>query len=61
MSGKTDEQHMRQYLKDMLALKKPDEPVEEVLAVFCERYGLSMRECRAIYERLVAKSQAAEK
>jgi hypothetical protein len=61
MSSRTDEPHMRQYLKDMLASKSPDQPVEEVLTVFCERYGVSMRECKAIYGRLAAKGGIVEK
>jgi hypothetical protein len=59
--GRTDEQHMRRYLKDMIASKPVDQPVEEVLAVFCERYGVSLRECRVIYGRLVAEGEVSGK
>ena len=60
MSDKTDK-HMIQELKERLKEKKPDEPVEKILTVFCERTGVSMNTCRVYYKRLVEKGEIKEK
>lgn len=52
-----DEKHSKEALKEMLAQRKRDQPVEEVLAIFCERYGLSLSECRSYYDELVKKGE----
>lgn len=56
-----DEKHTREALKDMIAQRSPNVPVEEVLVIFCERYGLSMEACRKVYMELVAKGEIKEK
>ncbi len=60
MSDKIDK-HMIQELKERLKEKKPDEPVEKILTVFCERTGISMNTCRVYYKRLVEKGEIKEK
>jgi hypothetical protein len=60
MSDKTDK-HMIQELKESLKEKKPDEPVEKILTVFCERTGISMNTCRVYYKQLVEKGEVKEK
>ncbi len=60
MSDKTDK-HMIEELKETLKEKKPDEPVEKILTVFCERTGVSMNACRVYYKRLVEKGEIKEK
>jgi hypothetical protein len=61
MSEKIDKQHKIQELKDMIKDRKPGEPVEEVLAVYCQRHGLSMDSCRIYYKQLVEKGEIKEK
>lgn len=60
MSDKIDK-HMIQELKERIKEKKPDEPVEKILTVFCERTGVSMNTCRVYYKRLVEKGEIKEK
>ncbi len=60
MSGKTDK-HLIQELKEKIKTKKPDEPVEKILTVFCERTGVSMDVRRIYYEQLVKKGEIKEK
>jgi predicted solute-binding protein len=60
MSDKTDK-HMIQELKEKIKEKKPDEPVEKILTVFCERTGISMESCRVYYNNLVEKGEIKEK
>ena len=60
MNDKTDK-HMIQELKESLKEKKPDEPVEKILTVFCERTGISMKSCRVYYKQLVEKGEVKEK
>ncbi len=45
----------------MVKEKKPDEPVEKILTVFCERHGVSMNTCRVYYKQLVEKGEIKEK
>ncbi len=56
-----DKEHSLEALREMISERKPSEPVEEVLTVFCQRYGLSMVTCRAFYDELVAKGKIEEK
>jgi len=60
MSDKIDK-HLIQELKERVKEKKPDEPVEKILTVFCERTGVSMNTCRVYYKRLVEKGEIKEK
>jgi hypothetical protein len=60
MSDKIDK-HLIQELKERVKEKKPDEPVEKILTVFCERTGVSMDTCRVYYKRLVEKGEIKEK
>jgi len=60
MSDKIDK-HLIQELKERIKEKKPDEPVEKILTVFCERTGVSMNTCRVYYKRLVEKGEIKEK
>ena len=60
MSSKIDE-HMIQELKEKLKEKKPDEPIEKTLAVFCERTGASMNDCRICYEELIKRGEIKKK
>ena len=52
MSNKLDK-HLVQELKEMIKEKKPDEPVEKILTVFCASTGISMNTCRVYYKQLV--------
>jgi len=60
MSDKLDK-HNIDLLKEMVNERKPGEPVEEVLAVFCQRQGVSMGTCRVYYKKLVDKGEIKEK
>ena len=60
MSDKMDK-HKIQELKEMVQEKDPKAPVEQVLATFCERHGLSLETCRIYYNRLVEKGEIKEK
>ena len=60
MSKKMDKEHI-QELKEMVQEKKPGEPVEEVLAKFCERHAVSLETCKKYYDRLVEKGEVKEK
>ncbi len=60
MSDKMDK-HKIKELKEMIQEKDPKEPVEQVLATFCERHGLSLATCRIYYNRLVEKGEIKEK
>ena len=60
MSEKMDK-HKIQELKEMVKERKPDEPIEQVLAVFCERHAVSLNTCRVYYNRLVEKGEIKEK
>lgn len=61
MSDKFDKQHKIQELKDMIKNRKPGEPVEEVLTIYCQRHGISMDTCRVYYDQLVKKGEIKEK
>jgi len=56
MSKKTDKHHINE-LKEMIQEKKPQEPVEKVMATFCERHAVSMNTCKKYYDQLVAKGE----
>lgn len=60
MSDKMDK-HKIQELKEVVKERKPDEPIEQVLAVFCERHAVSLNACRVYYNRLVEKGEIKEK
>jgi hypothetical protein len=59
--GQIDRRHLDEHLKLMIREKLKDEPVEKVLAVFCQRHGVSMAECREMYDKLVKQGQIKEK
>jgi hypothetical protein len=61
MTEKFDRQHKVEELKDMIKNRKPGEPVEEVLTVYCQRHGISIETCRVYYEQLVKKGEIKEK
>jgi hypothetical protein len=61
MSEKFDKQHKIQELKDMIKNRKPGEPVEEVLTIYCQRHGISIDACRVYYYQLVKKGEIKEK
>jgi hypothetical protein len=60
MSEKIDT-HKVKELKEMLQQRKSNEPVEKVLAVFCERHAISMGTCRVFYKRLVEQGEIKDK
>jgi hypothetical protein len=60
MSDKLDKEH-QQELKQMVEERKTNQPVEEVLSVFCQRHGVSMDTCRVYYNQLVKKGEIKEK
>jgi predicted solute-binding protein len=60
MSDKTDKNH-QQELKEMIKDRKQNQPVEEILSVFCQRHGVSMGTCRVYYNQLVKSGEIGEK
>jgi len=60
MSDKIDK-HLIQELKERIKEKKPDEPVEKILTVFCERTGVSMNDCRICYDELIKRGEIEKK
>ena len=60
MSDKLDKHNMA-LLKEMVSERKPGEPIEEVLSVFCQRQGVSMGTCRVYYKKLIDKGEIKEK
>jgi chromosomal replication initiation ATPase DnaA len=56
-----DKQHSIETLQEMIRDRKKDEPVEEILSIFCERYGVEMKDCRNLYNELVAQGKIKEK
>lgn len=60
MSEKID-MHKVKELKEMLQQRKPNEPVEKVLTVFCERHSISMNTCRVFYKQMVENGEVKEK
>ena len=56
MSDKIENEHM-QELREMIKDKKPSEPADEVIAVFCQRHGISMDTCRLYYDQLVKEGK----
>jgi hypothetical protein len=59
MDKKMDRHHIKE-LKEMIQEKEPEEPVEKVLAKFCERHAVSLDTCRKYYERLVTEGKVKE-
>ena len=51
-------EHHLSELKEMIQETK--EPKEKVLAVFCQRHGVSMDQCRAYYDQLLAEGKIKE-
>jgi hypothetical protein len=60
MSEKLDK-HKIQELREMVKEKSPNQPVEKVLAIFCERHSLTMSNCRYYYNVLVENGDIKEK
>jgi hypothetical protein len=60
MSDKLDK-HKIQELREMIKEKNPDQPVEKVLAIFCERHGLTSGTCRYYYNLLIENGDIKEK
>jgi hypothetical protein len=60
MSSKVEKNKLLE-LKQMVKDKPKEEPTEEVLAVFCQRHGLSLETCRYYYNRLVESGEIKEK
>jgi predicted solute-binding protein len=55
-----DEEHSLEALQEMIRDRKKGTPVEEILTIFCERYGLTMEACREYYGLLVEKGKIEE-
>jgi len=55
-----DKEHSLEALKEMINDREKGTPVEEVLTIFCERYGLTMEACRSYYDMLVEKGEIKE-
>lgn len=56
-----DEKHSKEALKQMIQDRKEGEPVEEVLATFCQRYSVAMKTCKEIYNELFNAGEIKEK
>jgi hypothetical protein len=59
MSHKVDKD-MLEELKENLKGKKPDQK-DKVIAVFCQKTGLTMDECKVYYKQLVKDDKKKEK
>ena len=59
MSDKTDK-HMIQELKEMVKEKKPDEPIEKLLTVFCNAQEFPWN-MPSLLQQLVEKGEIKEK
>ncbi len=44
-------------LKQRIHDRKPDEPVEQVLAYFCSRHAVSMKTCKKYYDQVIKKGE----
>jgi hypothetical protein len=60
MSDKIQNEHM-QELREMVKGKKPSEPADEVIAVFCQRHGISLDTCRLYYNEIMKEDKVKEK
>jgi hypothetical protein len=60
MSDKVDKEHLKE-LKEMVKERKPNQKEEEVLAIFCQRHGLTMETCRLYYDQLKKSSENKKK
>lgn len=60
MSDRLENEH-KQELKEMVNQKNPNQPVEQVLAIFCQRHGVNMDTCRVYYKQLVKEGKVKEK
>jgi len=54
-------EHDIEQLRIMIESKKPNEPIEELLTIFCQRYGKSLDACHQIYQQLIEKGKIKEK
>ncbi len=59
MSSKVEKHKLRE-LKQMIKDKPKDEPAEKVLAVFCQRHGVSVSTCKQYYDILVKSGDIKE-
>ena len=50
------EKHYLSELKEMIA-ENDSKDVNKVFAVFCQRHGISMDDCRKYYDKLDAKDK----
>jgi len=55
-----DKEHSLKALKEMINDREKSTPIEEVLTIFCERYGLTMEACRSYHDMLVEKGEIKE-
>jgi hypothetical protein len=53
------DKHYLQELKEMIQEKEM--PKEKVFAVFCQRHGVSMDQCKVYYDKLVASGEIKKK
>jgi len=60
MSDKPDK-HKIEELRQIVKEKDPQQPIEELLAIFCSRHGLSTGSCRYYYNILVQSGDIKEK
>jgi hypothetical protein len=60
MSEKLDK-HKIEELRQMVKEKDPQQPIEELLAIFCSRHGLSTGTCKYYYNVLVQSGDIKEK
>jgi len=58
-ANRGEKEHLEE-LKEMVQ-DRETEPTEKVLAVFCQRHGVSMKQCKAYYDQLIAEGAIKEK
>ena len=59
-ANKPNKEHILE-LREMVKAQKKDQPVEEVLTVFCHRHGIDMEQCNKYYEQLMKEGLAKKK
>jgi len=62
MSGKMAQgkKHYADELKEMIQERGASESVDEVLAVFCQRHGISLEECKKYHDQVAAELDEKE-
>ncbi len=59
---KTISKEREHYLEELRKMVKEEKgPKEKVFAVFCQRHGVPLDQCKGYYDELMAKGEIKEK